>query len=160
MAILIRCLMLLTMLLHSVFGCGWHQIHECGKGCVSVGSACGDHKLPCHHRRQHSTSKCGAHAKVAHKHAVNHKEPENHANPMSPVHQDRHTSGCDHSVCSFVAPPSVAVPFPIVEMACCHSQATENAVPRAGDVTKAAELQAIHASSAPAICAQLQVWRT
>ncbi len=140
MAVFFRCLTLLTMLLHSVYGCGWHHIHGCMSHCVETSET------------QHSTH-CG------HSHAPGHLHHRS-SDSESPVSHDKHSSECDHTECRFVATNAVAIVAPsefgfwIVA-----PQADANA----GSVVKADYCLCPSLSSdtcAPTFCARIQVWRT
>ena len=154
MTILIRCLMLLTMLLHSVFGCGWHQIHACAHGTTTVGSTC---------QHQHGET---ADCRKEHQHGKSHRHSEGSQNEPPaksdvPEHQHRHSSDCDHSICCFVAPGSAVVPpsMPGIE---------QWLIPQMNSVLSCAALKTLSDTqpslSAPLFArtmrAKLQVWRT
>ena len=139
-AMFLRCLTLLTMLLHSIYGCGWHHIHGC-------------------------MSHCSEHSEAAHLNHFGHTHAHSHSHHESsrsgcPAPDDQHSSECDHTECSFVATNSVVLVAPPEHGfrvvlpptdACLNSQVRANVCFR--------PLLSCD-THAPAFCARIQVWRT
>jgi hypothetical protein len=141
--------MLLTMLLHSVFGCGWHHLHACESGCISVGTTC---HPPAVADKQTSNSSC----RSQHPKGCCHHPAEE---PSAPVHDEHHTSDCDHSVCSFVFSQSMVFSsFQMVSFVPAWMSPLGTSAQRDQHLTATSQLVRTH--SASQLCAQLQVWRT
>ena len=153
MAVMIRCLMLLTMLLHSVFGCTWHHLHVCHTKQLSW-EAANEQPLP-----QSKSHSCACH----HQHAPVSTAPEKHFDECSPVDADSipcgHSSSCDHSVCHFITSGLVSelsqcdVQFGIVP------EPAESLI--VGTARREAACPELHFSGGAAqrLCALHQVWR-
>jgi hypothetical protein len=139
-AVFIRCLTLLTMLLHSVYGCGWHHIHGC-------------------------MSHCAKNSEVAHLNHFGHTHAHSHFHDESsgsdcPASHDQHSSECDHTECSFVATAAVSLEAqPEYSFRISGPQA--NAA-LSSLVNTEVCVRPIHScdTHAPAFCARIQVWRT
>lgn len=153
-AALIRCLMLLTMLLHSVFGCTWHHFHVCHSGHPSVGLAAepqvpiaNSHSCACHHKHQSAPS--GS------------EKPIPNCDPISSDSVPcGHSSGCDHSVCSFTAsvPGNELSRWDVLQV-CIVAEPAQ--APISGACQRECLLpdSKCVALSAPEFCARLQVWQ-
>lgn len=139
-AMFFRCLTLLTMLLHSVYGCGWHHIHGCMSHCVENSEA--------------------AHLNhFGHAHAHGHSHHDSSGSDC-PASNDQHSSECNHTECSFVATNSVALVAPPEHgfwIILPQTHANLSSLVKA-DVCFRPILSCD--THAPAFCARIQVWRT
>ncbi|WP_417385923.1 hypothetical protein [Gimesia sp.] len=89
-------LMLISMLSHTVLGCGWHHAHDCHAGehetCQTVSL--------CHHEAEHVDH--------GHKHSHATSDQCTHETDQNiPVHQD--SDPCQEGRCSYLAATSVKV---------------------------------------------------
>ncbi len=92
-------LMLLSMLSHTILGCGWHHAHECHAGqqdsCQPV-AVCGHAAEHAHHGHDHSAS----HSHAGHQQA----EGTTEEHPVSPESEP-----CQEGRCSYLTSASVKV---------------------------------------------------
>ena len=139
-AVFIRCLTLLTMLLHSVYGCGWHHIHGCMSHCVENSDA------------RHSPH-CG------HSHAPGHSHHHS-SDPDSPSSHDQHSSECDHTECHFVATNAVALIAPPEHSFWIVIPQTVAGLSSSVKADVCFRPLLCSDTHAPAFCARIQVWRT
>ena len=140
MSVFVRCLTLLTMLLHSVYGCGWHHIHGCMSGCLENS----ENKHPLH---------------CVHSHAPGHSHHDAH-DSETPTSHDQHSSECDHTECRFVSTAAAAIVAP---PECVLWIVAPEADSRAQSLVKLdSGLRPTLSSDthAPEFCARIQVWRT
>lgn len=139
-AVFFRCLTLLTMLLHSVYGCGWHHIHGCMSHCSENSEA--------------------AHVNhFGHTHAHGHSHHES-SDSESPASHDQHSSECDHTECRFVTTNAVALVAPPEHdfwLVLPPTGATLSFVVKAEMGFRPMLSSDAHA---PEFCARIQVWRT
>ena len=153
MSTLIRCLMLLTMLLHSVFGCTWHHFHMCqaARAASQTGT-----KTPSLQSKSHSCS-------CDHWHHSTRSASENSSRngiPAEPASAPCDpTSGCDHSVCSFILSGLDSQLLQWDVQLCSASEFLH--VPSCGAYRRESTVPQSHSDSwgAPEFCAHLQVWQ-
>jgi len=145
--------MLLTMLLHSIFGCGWHHAHDCFCANVTAGSSCSGHPPDASDFAPHR------HAQEPQDRLCRHSHCHHDSEESSSQHHSPHSSDCDHSVCSFLSVRTVSLhcqllSVPLVTAFLDFDKADASALSAA-----AVEESAEKNLCAPAFCAQLQVWR-
>lgn len=139
-AVFLRCLTLLTMLLHSVYGCGWHHIHGCMSHCVERS----ENKQPTH---------CG------HSHAPGHSHHDE-SDSETPTSHDQHSSECDHTECRFVSTAAAAIVAPpecVLWIIAPKADAGASSLVKSDSVLHPTLSSDTHA---PEFCARIQVWRT
>jgi hypothetical protein len=140
-SVFLRCLTLLTMLLHSVYGCGWHHIHGCMSHCAENSDAHSHHFGHTH----------------AHGHGHSHHES---SDSDSPEPHDQHSSECDHTECRFVTTNAVALVAPPEHgfwLVLPETGASLSPVGKADICFRPILSSDAHA---PEFCARIQVWRT
>lgn len=140
MAVVFRCLTLLTMLLHSVYGCGWHHIHGCMSHCVE-------------------TSKSGHTVHCGHSHAPGHAHNDA-SDSETPTSPNQHSSECDHTECRFVATTAAAIVAPpecVLWIVAPEVDASTKALVKIDSGLRPPPSADTHA---PKFCARIQVWRT
>lgn len=169
-AVLFRILMLLTMLVHSVFGCIWHHTHgdaglPAGLACRQAGSV--NHTVSGVRSFEKTCSKaCSSHVSNSDRHDHSSLDPERSGRrpeiPCSP-----HGPGCNHSPCEFL----ISRPVHINRTQLSGDNAKlliDDSVFSFGTlhgpenrITLIRQISPPHLSrSAPETCARLQVWRT
>jgi hypothetical protein len=146
---LIRYLMLLTMLLHSVFGCTWHHFHMCHAARTSPTETLTQsksHSCSCHHRHHSKRS-------VSEDSRPNGIPAEPVSAPCDPK------SGCDHSVCSFIVSGINSELFQWDVELCIATEFID--VPASGACQRESTAPGWHSDGwcAAEFCAHLQVWQ-
>ena len=140
MSVFFRCLTLLTMLLHSVYGCGWHHIHGCMSHCAENSEA------------THSNH-------FGHTHAHSHSHDESSGSDC-PAPYDQHSSECDHTECRFVSTAAAAIVAPpecVLWIVAPEADAHANSLVKLDSGLRPTLSAYTHA---PEFCARIQVWRT
>ncbi len=146
---LIRCLMLLTMLLHSVFGCTWHHFHMCHAARTS----------PTETSTQSKSHSCSRHHRHHSKRSVSENSSPNGI-PAEPVSAPCDpTSGCDHSVCSFIVSGINSELFQWDVQLCIATEFVD--VPASGACQRESTAPGWQSDGwcAAEFCAHLQVWQ-
>lgn len=127
------------MLLHSVYGCGWHHIHGCMSHCVD--NSDNQHKH-CGHSHAPRHSHCGS------------------SDSETPAPHDQHSSECDHTECHFVTTNAVALVAPPEHGFWIVLPQTDASVSSVVKVDSCFHPTLSSDAHAPEFCARIQVWRT